>query len=62
MCSSDLAVVPCRRRVAANLHLKYVLHDLREKDKLVKTLGGIRDMSKLPAAVWVVDTKKEHRG
>ena len=32
----------------------------REKDKLVKTLGGIRDMSKLPAAVWVVDTKKEH--
>ena len=32
----------------------------REKDKLVKTLGGIRDMSKLPAALWVVDTKKEH--
>ena len=32
----------------------------REKDKLVKTLGGIRDMSRLPAAVWVVDTKKEH--
>ena len=32
----------------------------REKDKLQRTLGGIRDMSKLPAAVWVVDTKKEH--
>ena len=32
----------------------------REKDKLVKTLGGIRDMARLPAAVWVVDTKKEH--
>ena len=32
----------------------------REKDKLVKTLGGIREMSKQPSAVWIVDTKKEH--
>jgi small subunit ribosomal protein S2 len=32
----------------------------REKDKLVKTLGGIRDMSRVPSAVWIVDTKKEH--
>ncbi len=32
----------------------------REKDKLDKTLGGIRDMSKIPSAVWIVDTKKEH--
>jgi small subunit ribosomal protein S2 len=32
----------------------------REKDKLEKTLGGIRDMSKVPSAIWVVDTKKEH--
>ncbi|MDP9397760.1 MAG: 30S ribosomal protein S2 [Actinomycetota bacterium] len=32
----------------------------REKDKLDKTLGGIRDMSRVPSAVWVVDTKKEH--
>ncbi|MBP2370092.1 30S ribosomal protein S2 [Pseudonocardia parietis] len=32
----------------------------REKDKLEKTLGGIRDMSKVPSAVWIVDTKKEH--
>jgi small subunit ribosomal protein S2 len=32
----------------------------REKEKLAKTLGGIRDMSRLPAAVWVVDTNKEH--
>jgi small subunit ribosomal protein S2 len=32
----------------------------REKDKLAKTLGGIRDMSKIPSAVWIVDTKKEH--
>jgi small subunit ribosomal protein S2 len=32
----------------------------REKDKLDKTLGGIRTMSKVPSAVWIVDTKKEH--
>ncbi|MBS2962833.1 30S ribosomal protein S2 [Actinocrinis puniceicyclus] len=32
----------------------------REKDKLERTLGGIRDMQKVPSAVWIVDTKKEH--
>jgi small subunit ribosomal protein S2 len=32
----------------------------REKDKLDKTLGGIRDMTKVPSAVWIVDTNKEH--
>ena len=32
----------------------------REKDKLEKTLGGMREMSKVPSAIWVVDTKKEH--
>jgi small subunit ribosomal protein S2 len=39
---------------------KEILMLTREKDKLEKTLGGIRDMSKVPSAVWVVDTKKEH--
>jgi small subunit ribosomal protein S2 len=32
----------------------------REKNKLEKTLGGIRDMAKVPSAIWVVDTNKEH--
>ena len=32
----------------------------REKDKLERTLGGIREMNKIPSAIWVVDTKKEH--
>jgi small subunit ribosomal protein S2 len=32
----------------------------REKDKLERTLGGIRSMQRVPSAVWVVDTKKEH--
>jgi small subunit ribosomal protein S2 len=39
---------------------KELLHLKREKDKLERTLGGIRDMTKVPSAVWVVDTKKEH--
>ncbi|MEK6704255.1 MAG: 30S ribosomal protein S2 [Bdellovibrionota bacterium] len=32
----------------------------RELDKLKKSLGGIQDMKKLPAAIFVVDTEKEH--
>jgi len=32
----------------------------REREKLFKNLDGIRNMTKLPAAIWVVDTKKEH--
>ena len=32
----------------------------REKNKLTKTLGGIRDMQKVPSAVWIIDTEKEH--
>ena len=31
----------------------------REKDKLERTLGGIRDMAKIPSALWVIDTNKE---
>jgi small subunit ribosomal protein S2 len=32
----------------------------REREKLEKNLGGIKEMSRLPAAIFVVDTKKEH--
>ena len=39
---------------------KELLMMRREKDKLERTLGGIRDMAKIPSAIWVVDTKKEH--
>jgi small subunit ribosomal protein S2 len=39
---------------------KETLQLSREKAKLTRTLGGLRDMQKLPAAIWVVDTKKEH--
>jgi len=39
---------------------KELLQMRREKDKLDRTLGGIRDMGRVPAAVWIVDTNKEH--
>jgi small subunit ribosomal protein S2 len=39
---------------------KELLMMKREKDKLERTLGGIRSMTKVPSAVWIVDTKKEH--
>jgi small subunit ribosomal protein S2 len=32
----------------------------RELEKLERNLGGIRDMERLPDAVFVLDTKKEH--
>ena len=45
---------------ASGMTKKELLVLRREKDKLLKTLGGIRDMAKVPSAVWIIDTKKEH--
>jgi small subunit ribosomal protein S2 len=39
---------------------KELLQLKRERDKLDRTLGGIRDMARVPSAIWVIDTKKEH--
>ena len=39
---------------------KEILMLTREKNKLERSLGGIRDMAKVPSAIWVVDTNKEH--
>ena len=38
---------------------KELLMMRREKEKLSRTLGGIRDMGRVPSAVWIVDTNKE---
>lgn len=43
-----------------NLLKKERLMLSREKEKLLKVLGGISDMSRLPGALFVVDLKKEH--
>jgi small subunit ribosomal protein S2 len=39
---------------------KELLIQKRELVKLQKSLGGIRNLTKTPSAVWIVDTKKEH--
>ena len=38
---------------------KEILRIEREREKLEKVLGGIKDMTKLPGALFVVDVKKE---
>ena len=39
---------------------KELLLKKRELDKLHKSLGGIRNLTKTPSAIWVVDAKREH--
>jgi small subunit ribosomal protein S2 len=43
-----------------NLAKRERLMIAREKDKLAKVLGGISELTRLPAAVFVVDVRKEH--
>jgi len=38
---------------------KEVVGLLKEKDRLVKFLGGIKDMNKIPDALFIVDPRKE---
>ncbi|NLJ56583.1 MAG: 30S ribosomal protein S2 [Firmicutes bacterium] len=42
-----------------SLPKKEVIKLNHEKDKLLKFLGGIRDMKELPGAVYIVDPRKE---
>ena len=39
---------------------KELLIKKRELVKLNRSLGGIRNLTKTPSAIWIVDTKKEH--
>jgi small subunit ribosomal protein S2 len=39
---------------------KELLMKRRELEKLHKSLGGIRNLTKTPSAIWVVDAKREH--
>jgi small subunit ribosomal protein S2 len=43
-----------------NLTKKEKLMTTREKTKLQKQLGGIADLNRLPAALFVIDVKREH--
>ena len=56
----ELELIDFNDVAKSGLTKKELLVLRRERDKLAKTLGGIREMSKIPSAIWVVDTKKEH--
>ncbi|WP_394263292.1 30S ribosomal protein S2 [Trueperella sp.] len=56
----ELELVDFDDVAGSGLTKKELLMMSREKDKLERTLGGIRDMGKTPSAIWVVDTNKEH--
>jgi small subunit ribosomal protein S2 len=45
---------------SSGLTKKELLMRKREMEKLQRSLGGVRDMARVPSAVWIVDTKKEH--
>ncbi|MFL6064319.1 MAG: 30S ribosomal protein S2, partial [Friedmanniella sp.] len=56
----ELEVIDFEDVAASGMTKKELLVLRREKEKLERTLGGIRDMARIPSAVWIVDTKKEH--
>jgi small subunit ribosomal protein S2 len=56
----ELETMDFTNAAKAGITKKELLILRREKDKLEKTLGGIRTMAKTPSALWVVDTNKEH--
>jgi len=56
----ELEAMDLGNSAATGLTKKEMLGLSRERDKLAKSLGGIRDMGKVPAAVWIIDTNKEH--
>jgi len=56
----ELEVMDFSNAAKVGLTKKELLILSREKVKLEKTLGGIRNVTKTPSAIWVVDTNKEH--
>lgn len=56
----ELEVMDFNDSSKSGLTKKELLILRREKDKLEKSLGGIRNVNKTPSAIWVVDTNKEH--
>lgn len=43
-----------------NMNKKERLMKTREQEKLIRVLGGIEDLNRIPAALFVVDVKREH--
>ena len=56
----ELEAMDFTNPAASGLTKKELLVLSREKEKLATSLGGLRDLRKVPTAIWVVDTNKEH--
>jgi small subunit ribosomal protein S2 len=56
----ELEVMDFNDKKSSGYTKKELLILSREKVKLEKTLGGVRTLTKVPSAIWVVDTIKEH--
>ena len=56
----ELEVMDFTGATKTGLTKKELLILRRERDKLEKSLGGIRNITRQPSALWVVDTNKEH--
>ena len=56
----ELELVDFDNVAGSGLTKKELLMMRREKEKLELVLGGIRNMTKVPSAIWVIDTNKEH--
>jgi len=56
----ELEVMDFNDKKTSGYTKKELLILSREKVKLEKTLGGVRTLTKVPSAIWVVDTIKEH--
>jgi small subunit ribosomal protein S2 len=56
----ELEVMDFTDSAKSGLTKKELLILSREKEKLEKSLGGIRNVTRTPSAIWVVDTNKEH--
>ena len=56
----ELEIMDLENTASTGYTKKELLLLRRERDKLNRSLGGIKNITRTPSAIWVVDTNKEH--
>ncbi len=56
----ELEIMDLENPASTGYTKKELLLLRRERDKLNRSLGGIKNITRTPSAIWVVDTNKEH--
>jgi small subunit ribosomal protein S2 len=56
----ELEITDLENTASTGYTKKELLLMRRERDKLNRSLGGIKNITRTPSAIWVVDTNKEH--